>query len=110
MRINIYFYIGALLWRHLRERLGYLYKRVIDTNISHGTPIYSSETPIEDYKLKLDIRTASYEEIMQIWSHEQTQYAGQEGSYKIYEDGTLYHVFKNYFGDDCKIDTSEIVK
>ena len=68
------------------------------------------ETPIEDYKLKLDIRTASYEEIMEVWSHEQTKYAGQEGSYKIYEDGTLYHVFKNYFGDDCKIDTSEIVK
>ena len=35
---------------------------------------------------------------------------GEIPSYKIYEDGTLYHVFKNYFGDDCKIDTSEIVK
>ena len=30
-----------------KERLGYLYKRVIDTNINHGTPIYSSETPTE---------------------------------------------------------------
>lgn len=37
-------------WKSLqsdKERLGYLYKRVIDTNISHGTPIYSSETPTE---------------------------------------------------------------
>ena len=67
-------------------------------------------TPIEDYKLKLDIRTATYEEIMDVWSHEQTQYAGQEGSYKIYEDGTLYHVFKDYFGEDCKIDVGEVVK
>ena len=68
------------------------------------------ETPIEDYKLKLDIRTATYEEIMECWSKEQTQYGTQEGSYKIYEDGTLYHVFKEYFGDDCKIDTGAVVK
>ncbi len=67
-------------------------------------------TPTENYKLKLDIRTATYEEIMEMWSREQTKYAGQDGSYKIYEDGTLYHVFKNYFGEDCKIDTSEVVK
>ena len=69
-----------------------------------------ADTPIEDYKLKLDIRTASFEEIMELWSHEQTKYAGQEGVYKIYEDGTLYLVLKDYFGDKCKIDTSEIVK
>lgn len=69
-----------------------------------------ADTPKEDYKLKLDIRTASYEEIMEMWSHEQTQYAGQEGSYKIYEDGVLYNVLKKYFGDQCKIDTAEIVK
>ena len=69
-----------------------------------------ADTPIEDYKLKLDIRTASFEEIMSLWSNEQTQYNGQEGAYKLYEDGTLYHVFKEYFGEDCKIDTAEIVK
>ena len=67
-------------------------------------------TPVEDYKLKLDIRTASFEEIMGVWSAEQTQYAGQEGTYKIYEDGTLYHVLKKYFGEDCKINTAEVVK
>ena len=69
-----------------------------------------AETPIEDYKLKLDVRTASFEEIMEVWSHEQTKYSGQEGNYKIYEDGTLYLVLKEYFGDACKIDKNEIVK
>ena len=37
-------------WKSLqtdRERLGYLYKRVVDTNINRGTPIYSFETPTE---------------------------------------------------------------
>jgi hypothetical protein len=58
----------------------------------------------------LDIRTASYEEMMEVWSQEQTQYGGQEGSYKIYEDGVLYNVLKKYFGDKCKIDASEVVQ
>ena len=70
----------------------------------------SADTPIEDYKLKLDIRTASFDEIMSVWSNEQTKYNGQEGNYKLYEDGTLYHVFKEYFGDNCKIDMGEVVK
>lgn len=69
-----------------------------------------ADTPIEDYKLKLDIRTATFEQIMELWSHEQTKYAGQEGVYKLYEDGTLYNVLKEYFGDKCKIDTGEVVK
>ena len=69
-----------------------------------------ANTPVEDYKLKLDVRTASYDEIMSVWSNEQTKYNGQEGNYKLYENGTLYLVFKEYFGNDCKIDTSEIVK
>ncbi len=69
-----------------------------------------ADTPIEDYKLKLDIRTASFEEIMELWSNEQTKYADQEGTYKIYEDGTLYHVLKDYFGEKCKIDTTQVVK
>ena len=69
-----------------------------------------ADTPTEDYKLKLDIRTATYEEIMEMWSQEQTQYAGQEGSYKIYEDGVLYNVLKDYFGERCKVDTNEIEK
>ena len=67
-------------------------------------------TPIEDYKLKLDIRTASYDDIMGAWSNEITKYNGQKGYYKLYEDGTLYLVLKDYFGDKCTIDTSEVVK
>ena len=69
-----------------------------------------ADTPKEDYKLKLDVRTATYEEIVEMWSQEQTQYAGQEGSYKIYEDGVLYNVLKDYFGERCKVDTNEIEK
>ena len=65
-------------------------------------------TPIEDYKLKLDLRTASYDEIMAVWSAEQTQYDGQEGSYKLYRDGMLYNVLKDYFGEEFKVDLKEL--
>ena len=37
-------------WKNLqtdKERLGYLYKRMIDTNINQGMPIYAHETPSE---------------------------------------------------------------
>ena len=67
-----------------------------------------ADTPIEDYKLKLDLRTASYEEIMEVWSNEYTNYNGQDGSYKLYHDGTLYNVFKEYFGEDFKVDGSQL--
>ena len=67
-----------------------------------------ADTPIEDYKLKLDLRTASYEEIMEVWSNEYTSYNGQEGAYKLYHDGTLYNVFKEYFGENFKIDESQL--
>lgn len=45
-------------WRNLqndRERLGYLYRRMIDANISQGLPVFSSETPSE-IKGKKDYR------------------------------------------------------
>ena len=56
-----------------------------------------SGTSIEDYQLKLDLCTASYDEIMAVWSDQKTEYQGQEGSYKIYPDGVLYNVLKDYF-------------
>ena len=65
-------------------------------------------TATEDYKLKLDLRTASYEEIMAAWSAESTQYDGQEGAYKLYRDGMLYDVFKDYFGEDFKVNNREV--
>ena len=37
-------------WKNLqtdRERLGYLYRSMIDTNINQGLPVFSSETPTE---------------------------------------------------------------
>ena len=70
----------------------------------------SKDTPIEDYKLKLDLRTATYEEIKNTWSNEKTNYGGQDGSYKLYEDGRLYNVLKDYFGNKCKINTEEVYK
>ena len=51
----------------------------------------------EDYKLKLDLRDASYEEILEVWSNQQTEYGGQEGPYKLYDDGTLLKVLRTYF-------------
>lgn len=68
-----------------------------------------ANTPIDDYRLKLDLRTASYDEIMTVWSNEQTKYGEQDGSYKLYKDGTLYHVLKDYFGDKCVVSESELV-
>ena len=70
----------------------------------------SKDTPIKDYKLKLDLKTASFEEIKNAWLKEKTSYNGQEGYYKLYEDGLLYNVLKDYFGDNCKIDKNELVK
>lgn len=67
-----------------------------------------ANTPIEEYELKLDLRTASYEEIMSVWSSEQTQYGEQEGAYKLYSDGVLYNVLKDYFGENFKVDQKAI--
>ena len=67
-------------------------------------------TAIEDYKLKLDLRTATFEEIMAVWSAEETQYGEQTGSYKLYENGMLYNVLKEYFGDKFLIDSSDVYK
>ena len=66
-----------------------------------------SDTPIDEYNLKLDLRTASYEEIKEAWSNEKTKLGEQDGSYKIYSDGALYEVFKNYFGESFKLEPTE---
>ncbi|MBR4836558.1 MAG: hypothetical protein IKU99_06065, partial [Clostridia bacterium] len=68
------------------------------------------DTPTEDYELKLDLRTATFDELMSVWSAEGTKYDGQDGAYKIYSDGALYNVLKDYFGEDFKVDADEIVK
>jgi hypothetical protein len=61
-------------------------------------------TPLEDYRLKLDLRTASYDQILAAWSGEQTRYGGQEGAYKLYSNGTMYNVLKSYFGEEFNVD------
>jgi hypothetical protein len=65
-------------------------------------------TPASEYRLKLDIRTASYDEMMAVWSNETTQYAGQEGAYKLYKDGMLYNVLKDYFGESFAVEQNEV--
>lgn len=65
-------------------------------------------TSIEDYELKLDLRTASYDEIMEVWSSEQTKYNDQDGVYKLYRDGVLYNVLKDYFGEEFVVDVREL--
>ena len=67
-----------------------------------------ANTPLEDYRLKLDLRTASYEEILAVWSGEQTQYADQEGAYRLRSDGLLYNVLKTYFGDEFQVDPNAL--
>lgn len=42
-----------------RERLGYLYRRMIDQNINRGLPVFSSETPSE-IKEKKDYKDCEY--------------------------------------------------
>ncbi len=69
-----------------------------------------ADTPIEEYELKLDLRTASYEEIMAVWSSEQTKYNGQDGEYKLYSDGMLYNVLKDYFGENFKVSAEDVEK
>ena len=67
-------------------------------------------TPIEDYELKLDLNTATYDEIMEVWSAETTKYDGQEGVYKLYRDGMLYSVLKDYFGEEFKVNVRELAR
>lgn len=55
------------------------------------------EIPEEERNLKLDLRTATYDEIYNTWSNQQTEYDGQSGVYKIYDDGVTYHVLVKYF-------------
>ena len=52
-------------------------------------------------RLKLDLRTASYEEILAVWSSQQTDNGSNDGQYKIHEDDSItYHVLEKYFNQD----------
>ncbi len=47
--------------------------------------------------LKLDLRTASYEEILELWSNQYTDDGTNNGPYKVHKDGVTYHVIKEFF-------------
>ena len=53
--------------------------------------------PEEERNLKLDLRTATYDEILDAWSNQKTEYDGQEGVYKIYDDSVTYNALVKYF-------------
>lgn len=57
------------------------------------------EIPEEDRNLKLDLTTATYKEILETWSNQQTEYEGQNGVYKIYDDSVTYNALVKYFKD-----------
>ena len=46
--------------------------------------------------LKTDLRTASYEEILELWSNQYTD-PNNKNLYKIHNDGVTYHVLVEYF-------------
>ena len=60
------------------------------------------DIPEEERKLKLDLSTASYEEILGAWSSQQTEYDGQTGVYKIYKDSITYNALVKYFEELSK--------
>ena len=52
-------------------------------------------------RLKLDLRTASYEEILEVWSSQQTDDGTNDGQYKVHaEDSLTWHVLEKYFNQD----------
>ncbi len=55
----------------------------------------SADTPIDEYKLKMDLRTASYEEIMAEWSTQYTDDGTNGGKYKF--EGFTVDMLKEYF-------------
>lgn len=51
-------------------------------------------------RLKMDLRTASYEEILEVWSNQQTDDGSNDGQYKVHKDGVTYHVIIDYFNQE----------
>ena len=48
--------------------------------------------------LKTDLRTASYDEIYELWSNQHTDNGSNDGQYKIHSDDSLtYHALLEYF-------------
>ena len=47
--------------------------------------------------LKLDLRYASYDEIYELWSNQETYNGENEGPYRMHEDGVTHHVITEYF-------------
>lgn len=57
--------------------------------------------------LKMNLRTADYQEIYETWSNQQTDDGTNDGQYKIHKDDSLtYHVLLKYFAQD-KFQTEE---
>lgn len=62
----------------------------------------SPDTPLEEYELKLDLRTATYEEILETWSDQYTNDGTNNGKYKFNDDSKLAEFIKKYFDHRSK--------
>lgn len=74
-------------------------------NLSNDQGVLTDGDPSND-NLKLDLNTATYDEILSAWSNQQTAYGDQEGVYtfvdQVKDDGTvkygqMYTILKDYF-------------
>lgn len=61
-----------------------------------------ADTPIDEYNLKLDLRTATYEEILESWSNQYTDDGTNNGSYKFNDDSKLAGFIQKYFEQKSK--------
>lgn len=86
--------LGWTLWSYKVVSVGWWDNSwgmsVYKMNLQNG-----KDTPIEDYKLKLDLRTASYEEIFAEWSTQHTDDGTNNGKYKF--EGVTVDVIREYF-------------
>ncbi len=88
--------IGWTLWNYKIVSVGWW-------DSSWGMSVYrmniqnAADTPIENYQLKLDLRTASYDEIFAVWSNQHTDDGTNNGSYKFNDESFTVRVIKKYF-------------
>lgn len=93
--------LGWTIWSYKIASVGWW-----DT--SWGMSIYKMNlkndvnTAVEDYKLKLNLRTATYEEILIEWSNQYTDDGLNNGTYKFNDDSCLYRFIKKYFEQHSK--------
>ena len=87
--------MGWTIWNYKAVSVGWW-------DNSWGVMVYKMWlTPDEETgkeRLKLDLNTASYDEILELWSSLQTDDGTNDGQYKVHEDDSrTWHVLKEFF-------------